>query len=266
VSDRRDIPAEAFGVTINCVLAPSLVPTQHILIRQAPRAVHFCDTPILDAGDRFRSILPLMYRRVRSLEDWPLMPNLAYIASRARDDSGRAGLSVEHFGIPGHFFSLYRTVHGGWELSGRRLERQGAAISGCPRPGLEMTWFGPKQFARAKVALRARRFHVEDFHQVESRLLPDPEVLYRRLTDDGVAYFLGPSQLSVHRVRPELLSDFEPYTDRQQVHELDKFLGLSALFRSVLAGRRRGAYSYVDSAKDAVAARHLDRATRTWLW
>lgn len=266
VTRLEEVSAFQCDVTINCVSAASLVPVQRALLRQFTHATHLCDTPIFERNEELRQVLAVARARIYSLEDWPSLPNLRFFADRARR-SGRPGaLSVEHFGIPGHFLSLFRTICRRWLPSGRMLTGSDASVTGTPLPGLVVSWTGPKQFVRAKVALRTSDGLVEDFHEVEDQPHDDGEVLYRVIADGLVRYCLGKTEVSAHTVRSELLATFQPLGDRKNVHELDKFIGLTTMFRSLFQSGRPALYPYLSSARDAITTRRLVQQKASWLW
>jgi hypothetical protein len=264
VTNLDALKGEAFTLTMNCVLAPSLVAIERDLIARLPGATHLCDTPIFDAPKELGMVRSLRGADLHSLEDWPYMPNLAYFAGRMRS-AQEGALTVEHFGVPGHFLSLYRAVHGSGWSPGRRVTRADTRISGMPGPGLSVAWQGPKDFSRAKVSYRTASSVVEDFHEVETRRHDNGEVLYRLVEDGTVRYCVGETEVSAHAVTPELRTTFEPLTDRKNVHEFDKFVALTTVFRGLLGAGAPSPYSYLDSAKDALAARRLGQREVAWL-
>lgn len=260
VSRFDDLSGLDFDLTLNCVLAPSLVAIQNELVLRYPRAVHFCDTPICTDGDDLRQVVRLSRARIYSLEDWPLMPNLDFLAREARRLDEAAHLDIEHFGIVGHFLSLYRSMHGRRRPS-HGLRKASSGVIGTTDSGTTMTFRGPKQLALAKTSLGTPTLLIEDFHEVDTAGHSNNEILYRLIDNSGVRYCRGTQDVSVHAVAPSILSSFEPFDDRKNVHELDKFIGLTRLFRSVLGGANTLAYPYLSSVRDSLAARHLQRST-----
>ncbi len=254
------------NLTVNCVSAASLVPMQRLLLRRFPYARHVCDTPIFNRSQELRQVLAMTTARLYSLEDWPLMPNLEYVIALARHAARPGSVSIEHFGVPGHFLALFRALCRRWWPAGRTLTGTGTSITGTPRPGLTVSWTGPKQFARAKVAVRTADTVIEDFHETEPKSHNDAEVLYRVIDDGTVRYFCGPEQFSASPVQARILSTFEPFGERKNVHELDKFIGVTRVVRHLLGRTGTRPYSYLSSARDAVAARRLAQGIATRLW
>lgn len=257
VTDLKDLDMPEFQLSINCVARESLVTIQRALVARAPGALHFCDTPIFNDRRDLVRVLSLSRHRLFSLEDWPLMPNLVFLGREMAKAEGAAELRVEQFGIAGHFLSLYRSLCGVRPAS-RRLIQKGDALTGHPTTRKTVTFQSPKNFAVAKASTRSDNSLVEDFHEVESAPHDDPEVLYRVVDDVGVRYYCGAQEISTHRVLPELIAGFAPLNDRKNVHELDKFIGLTTLFRSALRKDTTSAYPYLHSVRDALTVRRLD--------
>jgi hypothetical protein len=256
VTSFRELSGGAFDLTLNCVLEESLLAVQQELVRRYPRAVHLCDTPIFSRADDLREVVRLSKVPVYSLEDWPLMPNLEFLAAEMRRAEGNASLSIEHFGIPGHFLSLYRSICGR-RHSLRGLRKVDGGLAGEPRSGWLVRFRQPKQFAVAKASLRTQRALLQDFHEVETTAHSESEIIYRIIGDSSVRYYHGARELSAHRIEPEILEAFQPFDDRKNVHELDKCVALCRLFRSVSGGADSMAYSYLSSARDAWTARRF---------
>jgi hypothetical protein len=256
VSTLDELSGLEFHLTLNCVPAQSLVGLQTDLVRRYPQAMHFCDTPIYSDADELRQVVRLSRAPIYSLEDWPLMPNLDFFARETRRHDEDVHLDIEHFGIVGHFLSLYRSIHGGPNPF-RGLRKRDACVVGEPRSGMIVTFGGPKRLALAKASLRTPTWLVEDFHEVETVAHSNSEILYRLIDSSSVRYCRGTEDISVHAVDRSILSSFEPFDDRKNVHELDKFIGLTRLFRSVLGGTDTLAYPYLSSVRDSLTARRL---------
>jgi len=265
VSNLDELDGVEFEVTLNCVVAESLVAVQQHLVQRYPQAVHFCDTPVFCDRDSLFQVLRLSRARIYSLEDWPLMPNLAFLVSEARRPHRSVDLRVEHFGILVHFLSLFRSLHGGLNPLGRRLTKRSADYIGEPRPGSRVTFRANKQLPLAKTSLRTDRVIIEDFHEVEDQPRSNDEVLYRLIDGTHVRYHRGAEEISAHKVDQSILDGFFPLDDRKNVHELDKFIGLARLFRSVLSDTDTAAYPYLSSARDSLTARRLGLSNTCWL-
>lgn len=243
--------------TINCVAAPALVAVQRALVARFPRAVHFCDTPVATHDDRTWQVLQLWRARLYSLEDWPLMPNLRCFVDEVGRQSSGVDLCLDRFGILTHFLSIYRGLRGS-QLLRRALHKDQQDVIGEPRAGVRIRFAAPKDLPTAKISLRSERTVLEDFHEVESRPHKNAEILYRVFDDTGISYFRGPHLLSAHRVPQAILDGFFPLTVRKNVHEADKMVALTRLFRAAFAGRPSVAYPYLSAVKDAFIARRLD--------
>lgn len=265
VTDLRALDKGDYGVTINCVTRESLVAMQRALLARAPRAIHFCDTPIYDHRSELLAVLINGRGRVFSLEDWPLMPNLRFLARSFATASPPAHLRIEHFGIVGHFLSLYRGL-AGMRVGAHQLRRRDKEIVAHPAPGKTVTFVSPKDATRAKAWIRTASTLIEDFHEVESAAHENSEVLYRIVDGSTVRYLSGAREISAHRLSPAVLAMFTPLHDRKVVHELDKMIGLTTLFRAVLYGRGYGAYGYLQSFRDAITARRLEARGASWLF
>jgi hypothetical protein len=255
------LPVGQVSLTVNCVSAEFLQPVQHALVARYPTAQHFCDTPIIDQRDSLFAVLRSSVRaKIHSLEDWPLMPNLSYIAEQSARLRGRVRLSVEHFGIPLHFIAMYRGLLGVRQLTGRTLVREADTLMGWPRPELKVSFKGPKHFPIAKIRLESADCLIEDFHEVESTPHANAEILYRVITGGTVTYFHGLERLSGDVIPENLIAAFQPLTERKNVHELDKFVGLTRLFRSVLNDGAVLPYPLSSAIRDTLTVRRIDRS------
>jgi hypothetical protein len=256
VGNLEDVADTEYPLTINCVSRESLATMQRALVERVPHALHFCDTPIINDWSEVFSVPVLRRARLYSLEDWPLMPNLMFLAHELARADGPAHLSVEHFGIIGHFVSIYRSLCG-WPLASRKLVPQHNVLVGHPTAEKRVTFRSPKDFPVAKVSLRTDAMLLEDFHEIETAAHDDSEVLYRVVDGGCLRYYRGPREISAHPVVPALMEWFLPFGDRKNVHELDKFVGLSTLFRAALRNDPAVAYSYIHSIRDSLTARRL---------
>jgi hypothetical protein len=266
VTNLADLSDAQFEMTLNCVSAQSLVPVQQHLVQRYRRAVHFCDTPSFSERDNLLQVVKLSRANIYSLEDWPLMPNLAFLASEARRARGSTvDLRLEYFGILVHFLSLYRTLHGGVSPFGRQLAKRDAEYIGQPVSRTRVTFVANKQLPLAKTSLRTNSAHIEDFFEVETEPHADKEVLYRVIDRGVVRYHRGAEELGVYKVDESLLRGFCPFDERKNVHELDKFIGLAQMFRSVLNGSKPTAYPYLSSARDSLTVRRLGVRTSSFL-
>ena len=257
VTKLNSLGKETVDLTMNCAVAKALVSVQEKLVAQFPRARHFCDTPIFSGRNELRRTLRLSVRRLHSLEDWPLMPNLAYFIGQMRRDPGMTALQIENFGILTHFLSLYRSIHGGWSPLGRRLYRDPTVIIGTLSGSRDVVFRYSKDLPISKVRFRSSDALVEDFHEVESQPHRNSEVLYRVVANSSVAYYCGAEVLTKISAPSKWLAFFEPLSERKNVHELDKFLGLLLLFRKLLSGAACRPYSYLDSVRDSITALNL---------
>ncbi len=257
-----DIGSVAIDFTLNCTVANALVSVQERLVRKFPRALHFCDTPIFFNQTQLLRAARLSLGRLHSLEDWPLMPNLAYFVHRMRRETGRADLRIENFGILTHFLSIYRSIHGGWCPFGRGLKRNTSVVAGELDTSRRVTFRYVKDLPRAKIFFRSADALIEDFHEVETQPHQDEEVLYRVIGDASVAYHRGAETFHVVGVDHPWIAFFEPFSDRKNVHELDKFIGLLILFRALLSGDACRPYSYGNSARDRLTELKLKTSDR----
>ena len=98
---------------------------------------------------------------------------------------------------------------------------------------------------------------VEDFHEVELQPHRNSEVLYRVVANSSVTYYCGAEVLTKISAPSKWLAFFEPLSERKNVHELDKFLGLLLLFRKMLSGAACRPYSYLDLVRDSITALNL---------
>ncbi|MCX5578954.1 hypothetical protein [Kaistia terrae] len=259
------LEGERFDMTMNCTAAAAMLDVQEGLVRRFPHARHFCDTPTFsDPADAVRA-LRLGLKRMHSLEDWPLMPNLAYFAARMRKSRNRAELRIEHFGILTHFLSLYRTIHGDWHPFSRGLVRSEGLVSASPARGRSVLFRYRKNLPLAKLALQTTDCLLEDFHEVEPSPHNDPEVFYRVATEGQVSYLQGATTISSTPIEAVWIRSFEPFSDRKNVHELDKFIGLVRLFRAIAAGGAARPYGYLASVRDNLTSLKLSSGERSLL-
>jgi hypothetical protein len=256
---------EHFDITMNCTAASAMLGIQEALVRRFPRARHFCDTPTFGDPAEAARALRLGLRRMHSLEDWPLMPNLAYFADLMRKSRGKAELSIEHFGILTHFLSLYRTIHGDRLPFSRRLARSEEVVSASPARGRSVQFRYRKNLPLAKLALKAADCSIEDFHEVESSPHDDPEVFYRVVSQGLVSYHRGATRISCTAIEPAWIASFEPFTDRKNVHELDKFVGLVRLFQAIAGSGAARPYGYLASVRDNLTSLKLTSRHRSFL-
>ncbi len=222
--------------------------------------MHFCDTPILSDGDDPAALPSPDAGRLYSLEDWPLMPSLAAVFNVARSKPMPFEVRVEHFGIRAHFLSLYRTIARHYPRTNVELLDREDELHGEPAPGTRLSFFHPKRLPEAKVLFRGSNMLIEDFFEVETVGHANREVQYRLLDDAGVHYRIGAAEISAHHIRREIISTFMPLTDRKNVHELDKFIGLTRLFARALRGDASLSYPYLWSVLDTLTARRLASA------
>lgn len=259
VADPARLPAASeVALTINCVTASSLVDVQRTLQARYPHAVHFVDTPIFAESDRLFRVLVLRSRRLYSLEDWPFLPNLVHLAALVRDVRGHAMVRLEHFGIPLHFLAWYRSLRGNGPLSGRKLRRDEQTVRGSPRAGVRVLFRLPKIPPLAKWSFESENALVEDFHEVNPAHGSSDEVVHRIVAGDAVSYHRG--RVCFHRedISSDLLATFAPLNDRRNVHELDKFVALVGIFRSITAGDRIRTYSFLNAVRDTLTLRRLE--------
>jgi hypothetical protein len=146
---------------------------------------------------------------------------------------------------------------------GRTLVRDGDELTAGPHAGSRVVFKTPKQLPVARISLQTEDSLVEDFHEVESSPHSDREVLYRVIDETSVRYFLGDALVDQEAIDGALTQRFSPFDDRKNVHELDKFVGLVRLFRSVSGGRRGvKAHSFLDAMRDTLTARRLETRTK----
>ena len=259
------LESENFDITMNCASAAAMLNVQEALVARFPRARTFCDTPTFAGPAEARRALRLGLKRLNSLEDWPLMPNLGYFADRMRRSHGRAELRIENFGILTHFLSLYRTIHGDFNFYPRVLTRSEGLVSGSPGRENSVLFRYQKNLPLAKVAFHTPETLVEDFHEVEMAPHGDRELLYRVIAEGRVTYHVGPDILADIPIDSAWIYKFEPFSDRKNVHELDKFVGLVRLFRALGTGELPRPYSYLASVRDCLTSSKLSVAERSLL-
>jgi hypothetical protein len=265
--------AGPFDLVINCVAPRALVEVQSGLLELFPRAVHFCDTPVLGRLIDVPGVLrPSEPRNLFSLEDWPSMPNLRPIIALCKDSPRDYRLVFEHIGIDTHFLSVARSVSaaaglGCWRVITRQkrelIDRPVEARSRC-------ILRGPKDFARSKVTAWNGSHLIEDFFEIrdgsdlQSRP-SSPETIFRVIADDRVRYFLGGDcfhEVAVPRAITDILLGKRT---RDAVHRLDKCAALIGIFQSALEGKTE-AYGYWQSSKDALAARFAGKIPVALPW
>jgi hypothetical protein len=265
VTSLEALKGENFDITLNCAAAVPMLGVEEALVRRFPRARHFCDTPTFAGPEQASAALRLGSKRLNSLEDWPLMPNLAYFVKCMRCTRGAAELRIENFGILTHFLSLYRTIQGNWRLFSRELTRGDGIVIGTPAREKSVLFRSRKNLPLAKVALQTPGFLIEDFHEVETAPHDDREVLYRVVSPGQIAYHLGSDVIDRFSIDPAWIASFEPFRDRKNVHELDKFIGLVRLFRAQITGAPPDPYSYLASVRDNLTSLRLAGKERSRL-
>jgi hypothetical protein len=250
VASLDEIASETFDITLNCAVASAMLSVQQAMVNRYPKARHFCDTPIFSDTADLRSVLRLALRRLNSLEDWPLMPNLAFFVREMRAAGRGSQLRIESFGIPTHFLSLYRSIHGDWALPRQQLHRDQTRIVGRLARGRDVVFWYRKDLPAAKVSFRSESALIEDFHEVEPGPHEDAGVVYRVVGDGEVTYYHGRDAFFSIDIDPAWIASFAPFSDRKNVHEFDKFVGLVSLFRSILARGKIRPYGYLASVRD----------------
>ena len=89
----------------------------------------------------------------------------------------------------------------------------------------------------------------------------DSEVMYRVVSDDAVRYYHGRQLVTEESIEGAITASFQPFDDRKNVHELDKLVGLTRLFRSVLGAGTVAPYPFLSAVRDTLTARCLDAGT-----
>lgn len=247
------------GLTINCVTAESMLGVQRLLLARWPAAIHFCDTPIAAATDH-PDELPHGVGRLYSLEDWAALPNLSALIESIRAAESRCDVRIEHFGIGGHFLAFLRNLCAQLGVEMPALERANGEIVATLRPGWRVLFRERKDLPIAKIFCRTDQRLVEDYFEVEPAGHSNDEILYRVIAGDTIRYRIGLKVVSEYTLDAAVFEGFTPWTDRKNVHELDKLVALTRILGFALGGSGVAPYPYAASAADAIMARAIVRA------
>jgi hypothetical protein len=259
--------SESYALTINCVTHDALVDIQRRLVRRFPKAVHFCDTPIFKRWiDLPRIIGMAKANKLFSLEDWPTMPNIKPMLDLCARSPNSYQLRFEHIGIATHFLSVARTAAIVAGQSQRRILRREKDDLTCRCFGTDAICVHrePTDAARSKISAWNGDQLIEDFFEIRETDIPGvvcEDVIYRRVEGDKLRYFLGNRCFREVEIPRTILALFLDRGTRFAIHELDKCISLMDVLRAALEGKTN-AYGYLESVKDAVASRLVNKRSQ----
>jgi hypothetical protein len=262
VTDRKDALAESYGLIINCMTESRLLDMQRRLVRQFPKAVHFCDMPVLKDWTDLPQLVGLgIIEHLFSLEDWPSLPNLAPLIDFCRMNPNSYQLRFERLDDAVHFLSAARTAAAAAGVNNKRIIRRTPGVLVDKPIGTRAMCIleEPPDVSKSKIVAWNEEQLIEDYFEVYDGRGPDPqavsdEVIYRRVDGDRIRYFLGHRCFRQVEMPRAIIDSFLGRGARGGAQGLDKCVSLMDIFGSALEGRII-AYRYSLSARDATAMR-----------